>query len=453
MRAASPRPRPPSAAIGVYVERLIRKARHIEVQIIGDRLWRDQPFVGARMHDPAAQPEAHRSGAEPVAERWLAFAHHRGRQGSLRPPRTTTISAPSNSWSMAKQQRRGDPAFAFIEANPRLQVEHTVTEEVLGVDLVKAQLAVAAGATLASLGLAQAAIPAPRGYAMQLRINMEVMDENGATKPTGGTLGGVRSAVRPRRARRYLRLCRVQDQRRLRLAARQGHRSFACRGSWPDVVQKAARTLREFRIGGVATNIPFHSGGAGASRFRRQPHQHRFHRYPRRRAGRRSEDGRASAVLCRRRRRRGCLAGRQRRCRRSGRIGSRCRRRCKARSSRSRSPKAIWSAPGQQIAVLESMKMEHLVTAPHGGKVTEDRGRRRRDADARRADPVSRTGRGRRRRGRGRSCCRSRSHPSRSGRTDRAPCHYARREPPGSGRAPAQDQPAHGAGKRRAAGR
>src|SRR4029079_9598233 len=83
----------------------------------------------------------------------------------------------------------GDPAFAFIEANPRLQVEHTVTEEVLGIDLVKSQLAVAAGATLASLGLAQSDVPAPRGYAMQLRINMEVMDEKGATQPTGGTLG------------------------------------------------------------------------------------------------------------------------------------------------------------------------------------------------------------------------------------------------------------------------
>ena len=56
----------------------------------------------------------------------------------------------------------GDPAFAFIEANPRASGRaHTVTEEVLGVDLVKSQIAVASGATLASLGLAQAAVPAP----------------------------------------------------------------------------------------------------------------------------------------------------------------------------------------------------------------------------------------------------------------------------------------------------
>ncbi len=49
--------------------------------------------------------------------------------------------------------------------------------------------------------------------------------------------------------------------------------------NWTDVVQKATRTLREFRIGGVATNIPFLGGGAGASGFRRQPDQYRLHRY------------------------------------------------------------------------------------------------------------------------------------------------------------------------------
>src|SRR5207237_3337340 len=85
----------------------------------------------------------------------------------------------------------GDGAFAFIEANPRLQVEHTVTEEVLGVDLVKSQLAVAAGASLASLGLTQSSIPKPRGCAMQLRVNMETLDEQGATHPTGGGLAVV----------------------------------------------------------------------------------------------------------------------------------------------------------------------------------------------------------------------------------------------------------------------
>src|SRR5208337_3289083 len=69
----------------------------------------------------------------------------------------------------------GKESFAFIEANPRLQVEHTVTEEVTGVDLVKTQLRLAGGATLSELGATQREIPAPRGFAMQVRINMESM--------------------------------------------------------------------------------------------------------------------------------------------------------------------------------------------------------------------------------------------------------------------------------------
>ena len=78
--------------------------------------------------------------------------------------------------------------FAFIEANARLQVEHTVTEEVTGVDLVKTQLRLAAGSSLADLGLTQERIPEPRGFAMQVRINMETIASDGAPRSSGGTL-------------------------------------------------------------------------------------------------------------------------------------------------------------------------------------------------------------------------------------------------------------------------
>src|SRR5207253_1744573 len=63
--------------------------------------------------------------------------------------------------------------LVFIEANPRLQVEHTVTEEVTGIDLVVTQLALAAGRSLADLGLRQEEIAAPHGFALQVRVNME----------------------------------------------------------------------------------------------------------------------------------------------------------------------------------------------------------------------------------------------------------------------------------------
>lgn len=76
--------------------------------------------------------------------------------------------------------------FWFMEANPRLQVEHTVTEEVTGVDLVGTQLAVADGRSLADLGLTEP--PAVRGVAIQVRVNTETLTDDGSVVPAAGTL-------------------------------------------------------------------------------------------------------------------------------------------------------------------------------------------------------------------------------------------------------------------------
>src|SRR5699024_6952044 len=79
-------------------------------------------------------------------------------------------------------------AFHFIEANPRLQVEHTVTEEVLGIDLVAGQIEVALGRTLSEQGLDQGFVPTPRGFAVQTRINLETIGPDGTSFPSSGTL-------------------------------------------------------------------------------------------------------------------------------------------------------------------------------------------------------------------------------------------------------------------------
>src|ERR1019366_3231020 len=73
-------------------------------------------------------------------------------------------------------------------ANPRLQVEHTVTEAVTGLDLVRLQLRIAAGASLAELNLRQADVPTPRGVAIQARVNLETMAADGTARPAGGML-------------------------------------------------------------------------------------------------------------------------------------------------------------------------------------------------------------------------------------------------------------------------
>ena len=286
---------------GVYAERLIRNARHIEVQIICDHygaishLWERECTIQRRnqkLIEVAPSPSLNDAmrGRIIDAAKELAAAAHYDNLGTF-------------EFLVDNDARASDRAFAFIEANPRLQVEHTVTEAVLGLDLVQSQLAVAAGATLGSLGLAQAYIPKPRGYAMQLRVNMEVMDETGGTKPTGGTLDlfdlpsgpGVRvdtfgySGYRTSTAFDSL-LAKVIVH--------------SPDGNWTDVVHKATRTLREFRVGGVATNIPFTRGDPVASGFCRQPPQHRFHRQACRGSGWRGQnDGGGGTDRIRQRRR------------------------------------------------------------------------------------------------------------------------------------------------------
>ena len=76
----------------------------------------------------------------------------------------------------------------FIELNPRLQVEHTVTEEVLNVDIVRAQLQIARGLSLDEIGLRDAARRGPVGFAMQMRINTEVFAPDGSLRAASGTI-------------------------------------------------------------------------------------------------------------------------------------------------------------------------------------------------------------------------------------------------------------------------
>ena len=353
-------------SVQVYVERLIRKARHIEVQIIGDRfgaishLWERECTIQRRnqkLIEVAPTPslsDVQRSRIIDAAKQLAAAAQY-DNLGTF-------------EFLVDDDAIGGDPAFAFIEANPRLQVEHTVTEEVLGVDLVKAQLAIAAGATLASLGLAQAAVPAPRGYAMQLRINMEVMDEKGLTKPTGGTLAAFDPPSGPG--------VRVDS------FGYAGYKTSAAFDSllakvivhspatnWPDVVQKAARVLREFRIVGVATNMPFLQAVLAHPGF----------------VANRISTGFIDTHVA-------ALVGATKEIARplffESAIGD------TPVPSKAGDPVtgppgsmpvlaplqgtlvAVEVAegdlvrPGQQVAILESMKMEHLVTAPDGGRVT-----------------------------------------------------------------------------------
>src|SRR5208282_2426759 len=142
----------------------------------------------------------------------------------------------------------------FIEMNPRIQVEHTVTEEVTAVDLVQAQLQVAAGATLADLGISQEEIVVT-GAALQCRITTE--DPAHGFRPDTGRITAYRS---PGGHGVRLDGCTYLgadisphfDSLLVKLT---------CRGrTFPEAVTRARRAVAEFRVRGVATNIPFLQG-------------------------------------------------------------------------------------------------------------------------------------------------------------------------------------------------
>jgi pyruvate carboxylase len=145
-----------------------------------------------------------------------------------------------------------DGHYVFIEMNPRIQVEHTVTEEVTDVDLVQAQMRIASGETLADLGLSQDTVTL-RGAALQCRITTE--DPANGFRPDTGRITTYRSpggaGVRLDGGTTYSG-AEVSAHFDSMLA------KLTCRGrDFPTAVARARRAVAEFRIRGVSTNIPF----------------------------------------------------------------------------------------------------------------------------------------------------------------------------------------------------
>ncbi len=241
-----------AAAFGsgdLYVEQLVRRARHIEVQVIGDgnevaHLWeRDCSLQRQRQKLVEFAPAPNLDAG--LRQRLLDAALTLARAAAYRSLGTFEFLVNAASG-----------AFYFIEANPRLQVEHTVTEAVTGLDLVELQLRLAGGATLAELALASGAGPAPRGMAMQLRINVETMQPDGAAKPGGGVLNTFEPPSGPD--------IRVDGYGYAGYATNPAYDSllaklivFARTGRVEDVTGKGYRALCEFNIAGVPTNIAF----------------------------------------------------------------------------------------------------------------------------------------------------------------------------------------------------
>ena len=241
----------------LFAEAHLADARHIEVQIVatpsralalGDRdcsiQRRHQKLVEiapAQGISPALRRELHRAAA-----RLCAQANYRG---------IATVE-----FLVTGEQ------FVFLEVNPRIQVEHTVTEEVTGVDLVAVQLRIAQGASFHQLRLPAGivadgdefvgALAAVRGIAIQTRVNMETMEADGSVLPTAGTLTVFSPPSGPG--------VRVDTFGRPGLTPSPRYDSLLAKvitrvrgSSFSAAVRKAQTALDEFGIEGIRTNAGF----------------------------------------------------------------------------------------------------------------------------------------------------------------------------------------------------
>jgi acetyl-CoA carboxylase carboxyltransferase component/biotin carboxyl carrier protein len=234
-----------SAAFGegaLYAERLIDQARHIEVQVAGDQgavlAVGDRDCSLQRRHQKIVEIAPAPSLAADLRARLFDAA--------------VTLAAAVRYRTLGTVEflvDAGSGEFAFIEANARLQVEHTITEEVTGLDLVATQIRLAAGESLAELGLT--ATPPAQGFAIQARVNLETLAADGGAQPSGGVLTAYEPPSGPG--------VRVDGYGYAGYAASPNFDSLLAKvigrgASLQAAAARTARALAEFRIEGVETN-------------------------------------------------------------------------------------------------------------------------------------------------------------------------------------------------------
>ncbi|ATL80483.1 pyruvate carboxylase [Streptomyces malaysiensis] len=229
----------------VFLEKAVVEPRHIEVQILADgqgdviHLFERDCSVQRRHQKVIELAPAPNLDPE-LRARICADAVKFARQIGYRNAGTVEFLL----------DREGN--HVFIEMNPRIQVEHTVTEEITDVDLVQAQLRIAAGQTLADLGLTQDTVY-PRGAALQCRITTE--DPANGFRPDTGMISAYRSP-----GGSGIRLDGGTTHAGAEVSAHFDSMlvKLTCRGrDFTTAVGRARRAVAEFRIRGVSTNIPF----------------------------------------------------------------------------------------------------------------------------------------------------------------------------------------------------
>jgi len=224
----------------LFLEKLIERPRHIEIQILGDHAGN---VIHLRERDCSIQIRhqkvveiAPAPGLDPdLLETMLGHA-----------VRMASEAGYTNAGTVEFLVCPEEKACYFIECNPRIQVEHTITEQVMGLDLVEAQFRLAAGETLEDLGFAdQGLVGQPRGFAIQARVVAQGVGAISAYKEPSGV--GVRVD-----ANGYAGYAPPPqfDPLLAKVIC-----STPTGGSFAATVARTRRALAEFHIGGLQTNL------------------------------------------------------------------------------------------------------------------------------------------------------------------------------------------------------
>ncbi|MGL4489234.1 MAG: pyruvate carboxylase [Rhizobiaceae bacterium] len=252
----------------VYLEKLVERARHIEVQVLGDKHGN---VVHLFERDCSIQ-RRNQKVVERAPAPYLTEAQRQEVCGhALKLARSTNyVAAGTVEFLMNADTQE----FYFIEVNPRIQVEHTVTEEVTGIDIVKAQIHLIEGA---KIGTPESGVPAQanitlNGHALQCRITTEDPEQNFI--PDYGRISAYRGAtgfgIRLDGGTAYSGaiITRFYDPLLEKVTA------------WAptpqETIARMDRALREFRIRGVATNLTFLEAIIGHASFRDNSYTTRF---------------------------------------------------------------------------------------------------------------------------------------------------------------------------------
>lgn len=252
----------------MYFEKLIERARHVEVQLIGDdhghlvHLFERDCSIQRRNQkvvERAPAPYLSDTAREGLADAAKRLGHHANYRGAG----TVEFLMDADT-----------EAFYFIEVNPRVQVEHTVTEEVTGIDIVKAQIRIADGGRIgdASSGVPEQEDIQLHGHALQCRITTEDPDENfipdygRITAYRGATGFGVRLDGGTAYAGAVI--TRYYDPLLEKVT---------CWAPTPqEALDRMDRALREFRIRGVTTNLAFLENIITHPKFRQNDYTTKF---------------------------------------------------------------------------------------------------------------------------------------------------------------------------------